>query len=245
MQELDRVRLRKPQDPGSNRRSQTGTGRVDRTAPLHGRGNRSRFAEAFFRGFVTEVLATVRSEGCHGLTDADLLSELLAYFKQGGKRLRVRVSSGRLNVQRAFDCENPTKSYPLIEPPEPDDANLPIFPSSDFSYIDGLAYDFRGKADELGLPWNVAVQICEQLRDHSEICETKATATSTADKLHSSLVLTVEEAAKYLKVSRATVYRRLEEGKLTRPDLGKAPGKRGKALVLSQSVVNLLKESSD
>jgi hypothetical protein len=52
--------------------------------------------------------------------------------------------------------------------------------------------------------------------------------------------MTVTEVRALLNVSRASVYRYLNEGRLDRPGLNKRPGKRSKTLVLTSSVQRML-----
>lgn len=58
-------------------------------------------------------------------------------------------------------------------------------------------------------------------------------------------VLTVAEAQDKLRLSRSSIYRFLNEGKLTRASLGRKAGMRGKALIKSESVEKLLSEDSE
>lgn len=59
-------------------------------------------------------------------------------------------------------------------------------------------------------------------------------------------VLTVPETAELFRgVSRSTIYRWLEEGKLDRAGLGKKAGKRGRCLITTDSVARLLQKSDE
>ena len=58
--------------------------------------------------------------------------------------------------------------------------------------------------------------------------------------------LTLAEAREILGgKSRSTIYRWLEEGKLTRANLGRKPGKRAAVLILTASILKLLEEDPE
>jgi hypothetical protein len=57
--------------------------------------------------------------------------------------------------------------------------------------------------------------------------------------------MTVKEVMALLHVSRASVYRFLNEGRLDRPGLNKRPGKRSKTLVLTSSVQRMLQPAEE
>jgi len=181
------------------------------------RENHYRLAEIHFTGFIAEIVTNLRNDGLADLTPADLLSELLHYSKKGGKRLLVRMPNGRLQVHRAFDWNNPGTSYPVIETEQPDDITLPIYSSSDFSYLDGLARDLREQSDDLGLPWDITVSICESLKAGQNVSISAAVKQSMGDtaRWRNKAVVTVNETATILRVSRSTIYRWLDDGKLT------------------------------
>lgn len=58
-------------------------------------------------------------------------------------------------------------------------------------------------------------------------------------------VLTLTEVKKVLPVSRATIYRYLDEGKLTRPAMNKEPRKRSKVLITTTSLKKMLRENPE
>jgi hypothetical protein len=57
--------------------------------------------------------------------------------------------------------------------------------------------------------------------------------------------MTVPEVMVLLGISRASVYRYLDEGRLNRPGLNKKPGKRSKTLVLTASVQRMLQPADE
>jgi hypothetical protein len=57
--------------------------------------------------------------------------------------------------------------------------------------------------------------------------------------------MTVPEVMEVLRISRASVYRYLSEGRLDRPGLNKRPGKKSKTLILTASVQRMLKPSEE
>jgi hypothetical protein len=57
--------------------------------------------------------------------------------------------------------------------------------------------------------------------------------------------MTVPEVMALVQISRASVYRFLNEGRLNRPGLNKKPGKRSRTLVLTASVQKMLKPAED
>ncbi len=61
----------------------------------------------------------------------------------------------------------------------------------------------------------------------------------------SASVLTVDEAKKLFRVSRSTICRWADEGKLKRASMGKKPGKRTRFLILTESAKKLLEESPE
>ena len=71
---------------------------------------------------------------------------------------------------------------------------------------------------------------------------------TVADKLaHPSEYPTIDvkEAQQVLRVSRSTIYRWVEEGKLQRASLGRESGRRGRMLLLTESVKRMLEVSSE
>jgi excisionase family DNA binding protein len=58
-------------------------------------------------------------------------------------------------------------------------------------------------------------------------------------------MLTVAEAQKVLGKSRSTIYRWLDEGRLSRASLGRSAGKRGSCMILTNSLKKLLEESTE
>jgi excisionase family DNA binding protein len=223
--------------PKETRRSNTSVSRK--------RGNNHRLAELRLIGFITEIVTNLRNEGFADITAAELLSQLLSYSKNGGRRLLVRMPTGRLQVHRAFDWNNPSKSYPVIEIEQASDETLPVYSSLDFSHLDGLTRDLRDKSDELGLPWKIAVSVCESMKAR------KAAGTSDGTKQIArelaslnKRVMTIDETARLLRCSRSTVYRWLEGGPLKCADMGRPAGTKGEALVLTSSIRPLFEESS-
>jgi hypothetical protein len=57
--------------------------------------------------------------------------------------------------------------------------------------------------------------------------------------------MTVQEVMAILRISRASVYRYLAEGRLNRPGLNKKPGKKSKTLVLTGSVQEMLRPAEE
>jgi hypothetical protein len=57
--------------------------------------------------------------------------------------------------------------------------------------------------------------------------------------------MTLPEVMRVLPVSRAQIYRYLDEGSLCRAGLNKKAGKRSKVLVLTSSVKNMLEEGAE
>jgi hypothetical protein len=55
--------------------------------------------------------------------------------------------------------------------------------------------------------------------------------------------MTLQEVLSVIPVSRSTIYRYVDEGKLLRPRLNKKAGKRAKFLILTKSVAKLLEET--
>jgi hypothetical protein len=231
-----------------NASSRAAIQRTNKSVPRKGQ-NHQRLAEILFTGFITEIVMSLRNDRLADLTPAELLAELLRYSKNGGKRLLVRMPSGRLQVHRAFDWNNPGTSYPVIETEQPDDKTLPIYSRPDFSYLDGLARDLRDKADELGLSWKAALAICKRVQAHKMKTATAFEMEALAgEKLKNSdkyPTLSIGEVMSILDKSRSSIYRLLEEGKLKRPSLGRKPDRRGKVMILTSSVLELLEESPD
>jgi hypothetical protein len=176
-----------------------------------------------------------------------LLSEFLNYLPYAGQRVQVRMSSGRLQVHRAFDIWHPSVRHSPIEPSEPGDERLPVYSMADFRWLDGLARDVREAADELGLSCDVALSVLKRCSKKNKR-PAEAVAPTVADKIKDPgkyKFLTMPEVMQHFRISRSTAYRWAEEGKLKRPGLGKQAGRRGKFYVLTESVVNLHEESSE
>jgi Helix-turn-helix domain len=105
----------------------------------------------------------------------------------------------------------------------------------------------REAADELGLSWDAALSVLKRCSNKNKRSE-EAVVFAAADKIKDPgkhPVLTLPEVMILLRISRSTAYRYAEEGKLKRAQLGKQAGRRGKFCILTESVVSLLKESSE
>lgn len=122
-------------------------------------------AESAFENFIGERLNELSQELSPVMGPEDVAKELICYIgNYSGKRVRVRMQSGHIQPHQAFNIEASPSSIPPIQLPQPKDEFLPLYSLEDFGVLDGLSRDFREKADDLGLPWDVALTI---IRDRS------------------------------------------------------------------------------
>src|SRR5262249_49587053 len=110
----------------------------------------------FIEEYVSEIVDDLAS------TRDLVVIEVLKYVRICGKKVRVRMMSGRLQPHKVFDPKSPDiVSY--FAPASPRDGNLPIYAAADYRYLQGFLGDLNEKATELGIPWDSAVDVLRSL----------------------------------------------------------------------------------